>query len=110
MFDSIPYVTDLYSDNYSKQNIDNGTNHGLYTYWGDYYVNDKLFFNDIQIDEHDININSLNSFKGVQDYINEHNGKIFLFLGEGQHKIKRKAEQIACNEALTFLNLTTELV
>ena len=57
-----------------------------------------------------ININSLNSFKGVQDYINDHNGKIFLFLGEGQHKIKRKAEQIACNEALTFLNLTTELV
>ena len=57
-----------------------------------------------------IHINSLNSFKGVQDYINEHNGKIFLFLGEGQHKIKRKAEQIACNEALTFLNLTTELV
>jgi dsRNA-specific ribonuclease len=57
-----------------------------------------------------IHINSLNSFKGVQDYINDHNGKIFLFLGEGQHKIKRKAEQIACNEALTFLNLTTELV
>ena len=45
-----------------------------------------------------------NSFKAVQDYILENNGKIFLFLGEGQHKIKRKAEQIACNEALTFLN------
>ena len=59
IFDAIPYVTDLYSDNYSQQNIDNGTNHGLYTYWGDYYVNDKLFFNDIQIDEHDININSI---------------------------------------------------
>ena len=57
-----------------------------------------------------ININSLNSFKGVQDYINEHNGKIFLFLGEGQHKIKRKSEQIAFNEALIFLNLNTELV
>jgi hypothetical protein len=26
-------------------------------------------------------------------------------MGEGQHKIKRKAEQIACNEALTFLNI-----
>ena len=52
-----------------------------------------------------IHINSLNSFKGVQDYINEHNGKIFLFLGEGQHKIKRKAEQIACNEALIFLKI-----
>uniref|UniRef100_A0A6C0KRH9 RNase III domain-containing protein n=1 Tax=viral metagenome TaxID=1070528 RepID=A0A6C0KRH9_9ZZZZ len=43
------------------------------------------------------------SFKSVQDYILENDGKIFLFLGEGQHKIKRKAEQIACNEALQFL-------
>ena len=33
------------------------------------------------------------------------NGKIFIFMGEGQHKIKRKAEQIACNEALTFLKI-----
>jgi hypothetical protein len=30
------------------------------------------------------------------------NGKLFLFMGEGQHKIKRKAEQIACNEAIKF--------
>jgi dsRNA-specific ribonuclease len=52
-----------------------------------------------------ININTLNNFKGVQDYISENNGKIFLFLGEGKHKIKRKAEQIACNEALKFLNI-----
>jgi hypothetical protein len=49
-----------------------------------------------------------NSFKAVQEYILEHDGKIFLFLGEGQHKIKRKAEQIACNEALIFLNLPIE--
>jgi dsRNA-specific ribonuclease len=49
-----------------------------------------------------------NSFKAVQDYILENNGKIFLFLGEGQHKIKRKAEQIACNEALQYLNLPLE--
>jgi dsRNA-specific ribonuclease len=52
-----------------------------------------------------IHINTLNNFKAVQDYITENNGKIFLFLGEGKHKIKRKAEQIACNEALTFLNI-----
>jgi dsRNA-specific ribonuclease len=51
-----------------------------------------------------------NSFKDVKDYVTEHNGKIFLFLGEGQHKIKRKAEQIACNEALTFLNLPNDIV
>jgi dsRNA-specific ribonuclease len=56
-----------------------------------------------------VHINSLNNFKSVQDYIADHGGKIFLFLGEGQHKIKRKAEQIACNEALTFLHLTNEI-
>lgn len=52
-----------------------------------------------------LHINTLNNFKAVQDYISDHNGKIFLFLGEGQHKIKRKAEQIACNEALTLLSI-----
>ena len=36
------------------------------------------------------------------------NGKIFIFMGEGQHKIKRKAEQIACNEALTFISSNNE--
>ena len=56
-----------------------------------------------------VHINTLNSFKAVQDYIAENNGKIFLFLGKGQHKIKRKAEQIACNEALIFLNINNEL-
>jgi len=60
--------------------------------------------------EEAVHINTLNSFKAVQDYVTEHNGKIFLFLGEGQHKIKRKAEQIACNEALTFLNLPSDIV
>ena len=56
-----------------------------------------------------VHINTLNSFKAVQDYIAENNGKIFLFLGKGQHKIKRKAEQIACNEALIFLNINNEI-
>ena len=55
--------------------------------------------------EEAININILNNFEAVHEYIEKNNGKIFLFLGEGQHKIKRKAEQIACNEALKFLNL-----
>jgi dsRNA-specific ribonuclease len=55
--------------------------------------------------EEALHINTLNNFKTVQDYIADHGGKIFLFLGEGQHKIKRKAEQIACNEALQSLNI-----
>lgn len=55
-----------------------------------------------------IHIDTLNDFKSVQDYVSQHNGKIFLFLGEGQHKIKRKAEQIACNETIKFLNLSSD--
>ena len=38
------------------------------------------------------------------------NEKLFLFMGEGQHKIKRKAEQIACNEALTYINSNNILI
>jgi dsRNA-specific ribonuclease len=44
------------------------------------------------------------NFKSVHDFILE-NSKILIFMGEGQHKIKRKAEQIACNEALKFLEI-----
>ena len=53
--------------------------------------------------EEAININTLKNFKAIQEHLTENEGKIFLFLGQGQHKIKRKAEQIACNEALQFM-------
>ena len=46
-----------------------------------------------------IHIEELRTFKAVNEYVESH-GKIFLFLGDGQHKIKRKAEQIACSEAI----------
>jgi dsRNA-specific ribonuclease len=46
-----------------------------------------------------IQISKFGNFKAIQDYIAE-KGKCFIFMGEGQHKIKRKAEQIACNEAI----------
>jgi dsRNA-specific ribonuclease len=51
-----------------------------------------------------VDISFFKNFKSIQDLIAE-NGKAFIFMGEGQHKIKRKAEQIACNEALKFLGL-----
>ena len=54
-----------------------------------------------------INIKKFKTFKTIQDFVTK-NEKIFLFMGEGQHKIKRKAEQIACNEALQFINLNDE--
>lgn len=53
---------------------------------------------------HAVDISFFKNFKSIQDYVTE-NGKAFIFMGEGQHKIKRKAEQIACNEALKFLKI-----
>jgi len=47
----------------------------------------------------------LKTFSAVQSYIEEHDGKIFLYLGEGEHKIKRKAEQIACEETIKKIAL-----
>ena len=51
-----------------------------------------------------LHINNFKNFKEIQEHISANDGKIFLFLGEGQHKIKRKAEQSACNEALKYLS------
>lgn len=50
-------------------------------------------------------LDTLKTFSAVQQYIEQNGGKIFLFLGEGQHKIKRKAEQIACDEAIRKIML-----
>ena len=54
-----------------------------------------------------LSIYDLKTFKNVQEYVATR-GKIFLFMGEGQHKIKRKAEQIACNKALMFIQENSE--
>ena len=48
-----------------------------------------------------IHIDNLNTFKLIQDYIDKY-GKLLLFMGNGIHKIKRKAEQDACYKALQF--------
>jgi len=51
---------------------------------------------------HSIPISSFKTFKTIQEYIDK-NEKVLIFMGEGQHKIKRKAEQIACNEAIQYI-------
>ena len=51
-----------------------------------------------------LHIQQFSNFKSIHEHVETY-GKIFLFLGERQHKIKRKAEQIACNEALNVLNI-----
>ena len=56
-----------------------------------------------------VSIHFFKTFRTIQEYVREH-GKIFLFMGEGQHKIKRKAEQIACNDALLFIQKNNGIV
>jgi dsRNA-specific ribonuclease len=46
-----------------------------------------------------IHIDDIKTFSAVHKHVESY-GKILLFLGEGLHKIKRKAEQIACNSAI----------
>ena len=81
--DSIPYITGLYNDNsYQPQNNIQGDN--LYTYWGDYYINDKVFFKDIQIEEHDINL-----FSGDRDISTNTNPlKFSVWLNPGNTRTK----------------------
>ena len=42
------------------------------------------------------------SFNEIHNYMSIH-GRIFLFLGEGKHKIKKNAEQFACESAIQQL-------
>ena len=44
-------------------------------------------------------INKFKDFADIHQYMSIH-GKVFILLGEGIHKIKKKAEQVACEAAL----------
>jgi len=82
--DAIPYITNLYNDDFyqPQNNINTGDN--LYTYWGDYYINNALFFKDIQIEEHDINL-----FSGDRDIsINTNPLNFSVWLNPGNTRTK----------------------
>jgi dsRNA-specific ribonuclease len=49
------------------------------------------------------NFATYGSFDNIHTHM-ENNGKVFVFLGKGIHKIKRKAEQMACEETLKLLD------
>ena len=50
-----------------------------------------------------INFDKFKNFTNIQQYLLEHD-KIFVLLGKGQHKIKKKAEQFACENIINLLN------
>jgi dsRNA-specific ribonuclease len=49
-----------------------------------------------------IPISQFNSFVEIHEYLCAHN-KLFILLAIGKHKIKKKAEQIACQTAIEYL-------
>jgi dsRNA-specific ribonuclease len=90
-FKVTPYYIEINHD------IDNGYNMGVYLCVGQPIYSLKH--------EDAISLKKFKSFKDIQQELVLNNGKIFLFMGQGIHKIKRKAEQIACNEALNLLSI-----
>ena len=50
-----------------------------------------------------IPLNEFTKYSDIHQYMSQYN-RIFVFLGEGTHKIKKKAEQIACEDAICKLN------
>ena len=51
-----------------------------------------------------IDYKKIKSFEKIHEML-QTSGKIFVYLGRGTHKIKRKAEQMACEETLQMLNI-----
>lgn len=79
----------------NEHNIDTGYHMGVYLCLGQpiYGTNKALA----------IPLKSFKSYYEIHQYMSQHK-KILVFLGEGVHKIKKKAEQIACEEAIRQLN------
>ena len=50
-----------------------------------------------------VDISFFKNYKSIHEYV-EANTKVLIYMGEGQHKIKRKAEQVACNEAIKTID------
>ena len=78
----------------TEQNIDTGYHMGVYLCLGQNVYN----VNKTQA----IHISNFKSYNDIHQYMSNHN-KVLIFLGEGQHKIKKKAEQIACEIAIRLL-------
>jgi dsRNA-specific ribonuclease len=50
-----------------------------------------------------ISIKDFKTFDDIHNYMSQHS-KILVFLGEGKHKIKKKAEQVSCETAIHNLD------
>lgn len=78
-----------------KRDIDTGYNMGVYICLGQQIHN--LSHNDA------IPFTNFGSFEKIHEYI-QSNNSVLIFLASAEHKIKKKAEQLACEIALDVLN------
>jgi len=88
-------VTPHYMD-VSEHSVDTGFHMGVYLCLG------QPVFGLTHFDSK--RLNDFAHVSDIHDYMGKH-GRIFLFLGEGKHKIKKKAEQLACEMALKQLTV-----
>ena len=75
----------------SEHDEDTGYHMGVFICIGENIVN--VDFNDSKP------FSAYGSFEKIQKELTN-NGNLFIFLGEGKHKIKKKAEQTACRLAI----------
>ena len=74
-----------------EYNVDTGYNMGVFLCLGQPIHSVSL--------SQAISIDKFGSFQDIHQYMSE-NGKVFILLGSGVHKIKKKAEQMACESAI----------
>ena len=53
---------------------------------------------------HAIPMQQLGTFEAFHKHMAAHEGRLFVLLGSGQHKKKKKAEQIACKQAIDWMH------
>jgi dsRNA-specific ribonuclease len=53
-----------------------------------------------EIHRNALNVSMFSTLEEIKNHIQTHNNQLLLFLGEGLHKIKKKAEQESCYNAL----------
>ena len=95
-------VTPIYRE-MNEWNEDDGYSMGVFLCIGYNYHNIDIHSYKNVDDLEKINVNS-SIIDNIQNYLENIDDKLYLFLGKDNHKIKKKAEQSACLNALKILD------
>jgi len=74
-----------------KYDVDEGYHMGVYLCLG-------ILLHEVDVKDA-ISYKNLGSYEAIHKYVEKH-GKILVYMGSGTHKIKKKAEQLACEQAI----------